>query len=146
MNHQNTFLAVTCLLMSACSTSAPPIAAQRGPAIINVRTSPNVVRLNRNYMPTSPAEVLAEVKDYNAPVKEVHLKFKNSPVEISMEHLNGTTWRALLTADQLKRLSIGGQVTKYDLSVTARDQDGEITTVADAAHFQIQGPDLMRKF
>lgn len=131
------------LLLGACATKAPE--TQNGPIVLNVRANPETVNLDRNFKPTSPAEVLAEVKDYKAEVTEVRMNVRNTPISIPMQHVSGTTWRATLTPAQLKTLGIGDQTTQYDVDVIAKDSMGLSKVERSTASIQVKGPDLQKQ-
>jgi hypothetical protein len=122
---------VTAFTVGACSTmqSGPSdkdmASASTGPAVVYTRVEPSTVELNRDFQPSKPAEVLADVKDFNSKVKDVKLQFENVPLEIPMENIGGSTWRAQLTPRQLEMLAVNGKTTSYKAHVVARDEDGK---------------------
>lgn len=140
-------LALTAAGLSACSTvrgekQASQELTETGPNVVNVRSNPDVVSLNRNYQPSGPAEVLAEVKDFTSPIQDVKLRFTNIPLEIPMQHVAGTTYRAELTPQQLKALAVGGQTMTYDANVIARNSKGQIAMSKQPVQVAVKAPDL----
>jgi hypothetical protein len=114
-------------LSSSTSSSEAGIgSAGHAPAVIDARANPSTIEVNQHFQPMTPAEVLADVKDFAAPIKSVTLKFKNVPLEVPMENVGGTTYRAQLTARQLEMLSVSGKTIKYDAQVIAKDAKGQI--------------------
>ena len=84
---------------------------------------PGVVELNRDFQPMKPAEVLADIKDSNARIDNVTLQFSGIPLEVPMENIGGTTWRAQLTPRQLEMLAVNGQTIHYKANVVAHDEN-----------------------
>jgi hypothetical protein len=134
------------LSASACSTFKKETAksesnlSQSGPNVINARTNPSVIELNNQWQATGPAEVLAEVKDFTSEVQDVKLRFLRAPLEIPMQKVNGTTWRAQLTPEQLKTLAVGGETMKYEANIVARNADGQIAVSPDTVNVAISAP------
>jgi len=75
-----------------------------GPSILNERTIPETIELSQNLEAVGPAEVLADIKDFRADVVNARLKFTHIPLEIPMQNIGGTTWRARLSQEDLKQL------------------------------------------
>src|SRR5688572_5545221 len=92
-------IAFALILVSGCSTLKPGNTGEElaasGPTVVDVRVNPETIELNKSLQPTSQAEVLAEVKDFTSPIKNVKLRFTRVPLEIPMQHIGGTTWRAV---------------------------------------------------
>lgn len=116
--------------------------SQTGPSIVNARLSPEKIELNRQFAPPQPVEVLAEVKDFTSPISDVKLRFLRVPMEIPMKHVNGTTWRAELTPQQLKTLAVGGQTITYQANVIARNENGQIAVSREPIDVAVAAPDL----
>jgi hypothetical protein len=134
------------LAMGACSSLGSKNTGQElsstGPNVVDVRSTPSTIELNNNWQPNQPPQILAEVKDFNSKIKEVRLRFVRAPLEIPMEFVGGTTWRASLTPQQIKTLAIGGQTTTYEVNVIARNQDGQVAVSKKPLEVAIKGPDL----
>ncbi len=132
-----------CSSMPGASKSGEDLAAS-GPTVVNTRANPETVELDRNYNAKTGAEVITEVKDFSAKVVDVKLRFVNAPVEIPMQHVSGTTWRATLTSGQLKTLGVGNQTTQHEATVIARDSSGAVAKSKTPVQISIKGPDLSR--
>jgi len=142
------FSAGTALIASSCSSMSSSESGDKitatGPTIMNARTTPTTVELNRDLQPLQKAEVMADVKDFNSKVTDVRLKFKNIPIQIPMQHIQGTTWRAQITQRQLQMLAVSGKTIKYDASIIARDERGMTGESASNISVAIKAPDLSR--
>jgi hypothetical protein len=144
------FLTFTLLAIGAsgCATgqSARNNASQdtsaSGPSVVYARSEPSTVELNRDFQPTQPAEVLADVKDAESKVSDVKLQFTSIPLEIPMENIGGTTWRAQLTPRQLEMLAVSGRTTRYEANVIARNQDGKTSMTTKPVDVAVKAPDL----
>jgi hypothetical protein len=144
------FLLVICIVSgSGCSSlfgskkTGEEIAAT-GPTVMNARANPGTVELDRDYNARTSAEILAEVKDYTANVVDVQLRFTHAPLEIPMEHVSGTTWRATLTPGQLRILGVGDQTTHYEATIVAKDSSGAVTASKEPVHINVKGPNLSK--
>jgi hypothetical protein len=141
-----TALPIALTALGACSSvgkskSGDQIAAQ-GPTVLDARTNPGTFELNSAYQPTQPAEILAEVKDFSSNIKDVRLRFVHVPLEIPMKHVEGSTWRAQLSPNQLKSLAVGGQTMNYQVNVIARSADGMVATSSEPLKVAVSAPDL----
>jgi len=116
--------------------------AARGPTVVDVRSNPKTIELTGSSQPQ--AEVLADVKDFNVKVSDVRLRFLHVPLELPMEHVEGSTWRAKLSRNQLERLAVSGQTTKYEANVIARNTKGEITVSEKPVTIAIKAPQAVR--
>ena len=99
-------------------------------------------KLDRSLQPTQQAEVIAEVKDFTSNVTEVRLRFVRVPMEIRMQNIGGTTWRAQLTPKQLQTLAVGGQTMTYEANVIARNREGLIGVSKEPVEVAVSAPDL----
>lgn len=113
-----------------------------GPSILYVRTAPGPIDLNRNFEPARPAEVLADIKDYSSKINDVKLQFVGVPLEISMEKVSPTTWRARLQQQQLELLAVSGQTIRYEAHVIASDEDGRKATTKIPVDLSIRAPEI----
>jgi hypothetical protein len=130
-----------CSSMPGNTESSKEISAM-GPSILNVRLEPSTVELNRNLQPIKIPEILADVKDFRSKITHVTLRFKHVPLQISMENVGGTTWRAILSPEQLQNLAVSGKTITYDANVIARNQDGQVVESNDPINIAIKAPDL----
>ena len=136
-----------CLAVEGCSSlphqnhSGHPIAAS-GPAILSARAEPSTIELNRNLQPIKPPEILAEVKDFKGKVTDVKLRFINIPIQVPMENIGGTTWRAELTPQQLQMLAVSGKTMSYDANVVAKNDQGQTGMTQSPVTVAIKSPDL----
>jgi len=144
-----TLIAICIVLLAAGCTSGPLSTGKTdkdiavvGPTIMDARSSPSTIELNRNYALKS-AEVLAEVKDFKSEVKDVRLNFTHVPLQIKMIHIRGTTWRADL-GPYLKQLAVGGKTMKYDAEIVAENKAGQVSTSTQPVTINIKSPDLSR--
>ncbi len=133
--------------MAACSSapwnreSAKDV-AQEGPTVLNARTDPGTIELNKSLRANQPARVLADVKDFNSKVKDVTLEFTEVPYKVPMKNLAGTTYVATLDAKQLKRLAVSGKTITYQAMVTAKDQSGKVASAKSPLEIKIKAPEL----
>jgi hypothetical protein len=118
--------------------------APSGPTVVSVRANPSTVELDRDYNARTSAEILAEVKDFTGPVSEVRLNFTNAPLQIPMEHVSGTTWRATLSPEQLRSLAVGNQTTTYKADVSARSASGATAVSERPVQISVKGPDISK--
>ncbi len=130
-----------CSSMPGTTESSKEISAT-GPTILNARIDPTTVELNRNLQPVRTPEIIADVKDFRSKITNVTLKFKHVPMQIPMENVGGTTWRAVLTPEQLQTLAVSGKTITYDASIIARNQDGQVVEGSDPVNIAIKAPDL----
>lgn len=117
-------------------------AAAQGPAVAFARTEPGTVELNRDFQPMRPAEVLADVKDFASRIDNVMLQFSGIPLEVPMENVGGTTWRAQLTPRQLEMLAVSGQTIKYKANVVAHDENGKVGKTEQPVDVSVKTPDV----
>jgi hypothetical protein len=137
--------AVSAVLSPGCATlgggpSQGISAASEGPAVISARTEPSTIELNRDHQPLRPSVVRADVKDFTAPIQEVVLRFEGVPLEIPMENVGGTIWRAELTQRQLEMLAVTGQTIRYQAHVIARNSQGKLGRTPVPVDVAIKSP------
>ena len=130
-----------CASLSGQPESGKDIASM-GPTIMNARTTPSTIQLNKNLLPTEKPTVIADVKDFNHRVTDVRVKFIHVPVEVPMENLGGTTWRAVLTPEQLQLLAVTGKTVKYEANVVANNDKGQTAISQTPITISIKAPDL----
>lgn len=135
---------------SGCSTlgigggkSTPELAAS-GPTVLNARAEPGTVELNRDLQPTKDAQVVADVKDFRNTIDSVKLRFKEAPIELSMENIGGTTWRGTLTPQQLQLLAVSGKTVSYTAEVIAHNDAGQVATSSEPLKVAVKTPDLSK--
>jgi len=116
--------------------------ARTGPTVLNARVNPSTIELNRNMQPSQAPEILAEVKDFNSKITEVKLRFIHAPMEISMQNVGGTTWKATLSPEQVKALAVGGQTMRYEANIIARNEDGDMSVSSDPVEVAVKTPDM----
>jgi hypothetical protein len=112
------------------------------PSIVYARTQPATIELNRSFQPTRTAEVLADINDSGKNVTEVKLEFTDVPLEIPMEHIGGSTWRAQLSPRQLEMLAVSGQTMRYGANVIARNSDGRAAVTHKPIEVAIKAPEM----
>ena len=122
-------------------TSAKDI-AQRGPTVMNARTEPSTVELNRELKPFQKSEILADVKDFDSTISKVTVKFTQVPVQIPMTNIGGSTWRAEISPSQLKSLAVSGKTMKYEAQIEARNEKGQVAIARDPITVSVKTPDL----
>jgi hypothetical protein len=133
-------------LWAGCSTlrggtSGNELAAS-GPTVIDAKAQPSTFEVNRKLQPISDAQVLAEVKDFNGKVTQVHLRFRNAPIDIAMKQLNSSAWEAELTPDQLKELAVNGTTMNYQANVIATDSKGKVAMGESPVTISVKAPDM----
>jgi hypothetical protein len=150
-NLRNTLVPLTTLVVFVVGCSNMPFSgkkdeemAARGPTVINVRSNPGTFELNRSFQATGPTEIVAEVKDFTAQITDVRVRFLHVPLEIPMQLVSGSTWRASLTPEQLKTLAIGGQTMTYDAEVIAKNEDGMTAVSKEPVRIAVKAPDLAK--
>jgi len=137
-------------ILSGCSTT--PVTSNiieakvtpTGPTVLNARSTPSTVELDNNLLAKQNPQILADVKDFSAPVYKVTARFTDVPIEVEMQKLQGTTWEATLTSEQVKKLAISGRSVKYRADVIATDDQGRSATSAEPIQIIIIAPDLAR--
>jgi hypothetical protein len=138
---------LTAFLATACAT-APQENSQNlaggreGPAIIESHSEPRTIELNRNFQPMHPSTVVADVKDFTAKIEAVTLRFEAIPMEIPMENLGGTLWRAELTQRQLELLAVTGKTIRYEAHVIARNAEGKVGRTPVPVEVAIKAPSI----
>ncbi len=141
------FSIATILIASNCSslsgqTESGKEIASTGPTILNAHSDPSTVELNRDLQPKKTPEILADVKDFRSKVTDVQLKFTHIPLQVRMENIGGTTWRAELTPQQLQMLAVSGKTIKYDASIVAKNARGQVSESPSTVTVAIKAPDL----
>lgn len=137
------------LTLAACSSgpfssgkNAQEIAST-GPTVLRVDVNPHgTIELNQALQPTTRAEVIAEVKDFQSTVTDVRLRFSNVPLEIPLQHVSGSTWRATLTPGVLKKLAVNGQTERYSAKIIAKNSAGMSSAAPDAIQIAVKTPDI----
>jgi hypothetical protein len=132
-----------CSSMPGHSESGKEISAN-GPTILNAHAEPSTVELNRNLQPMQAPEIIADVKDFNSKISNVQLKFTHVPIQVPMENVGGTTWRAQISPQQLKTLAVSGKTISYDANVVARNEQGQTSTSSSPITLSIKAPDMTR--
>jgi hypothetical protein len=131
-------------LFAGCSHSpkVPDNAATSGPRIINPRSNPDKIELNAYLEPQGSHEILADVQDFTAPVTEVNVQIENPATVLKMEKVGGSTWRAVIPEDLLKRMGVNGQTMDYEATVVARNQQGQSVTSEDSFTIHVEAPEV----
>lgn len=143
-------VAVTGLSFSSCS-SAPKHEQENvqlsanGPTVVNARAEPGTILLNGDLQPITPSKVLAEVKDFKSPVVETHLKFADVPLDVPMENIGGTTWKAELTPPELQMLAVSGKTVNYSANIVAQNAQGAVSD-SKPLTLTVKTPDLQHQF
>jgi hypothetical protein len=137
----------TSLGVIGCASMSNPIETGRdiastGPTVLNAKSNPATIQLNQNLQPTQAAEITADVKDFNHKISEVKLKFIHVPVEVQMQNLGGTTWRATLSAEQLQMLAVTGKTVKYEANIVANNDKGQTGITQSPLNISIKAPEL----
>ena len=127
---------------SSKNTDAESSLSANGPSVVYARSEPGTVELNRDFQPTKPAEVLADIKDFQSPISDVKLQFTNVPLEVPMENIGGTTWRAQFSPRQLEMLAVSGRTTHYEANVIARNKEGKTSVSKNPISVAIKAPDM----
>jgi hypothetical protein len=152
-------IALSLMLISAGCSSAPSSCqknqasvAAPAPVIIHPRAIPEKVALTENLEISQPIEVYADIKSFNSNLDQVklrlsfspetqqNLRFFKTPVEVSMKKVNGSTWKAELGNNELKKLGINGETLKYEGHILAQNDKGQVTISKDPIELIIQTP------
>jgi hypothetical protein len=143
------FIAGSLSLAAGCSTFKSSETAEAGkelaaigPTVLNARSEPSTVELNRSLQPIKTPEILADVKDFRSKVTDVKLKFVHVPITVAMENIGGTTWRAELTPQQLQMLAVSGKTISYDANIVARNERGQTAVSTTPVTVAVKAPDL----
>jgi hypothetical protein len=115
-----------------------------GPTVLNARAEPSTVELNRNLQPIQNAEIVADVKDFTSKVTSVKLRFVDVPIQVPMENIGGTTWRAQLSSGQLRALAVSGKTINYDANIIAKNEKGQTAMSSSPVTVAVAAPDLSR--
>jgi len=140
-------LAAATLIASGCSSS--PLSSrtggeelsQTGPTVLNARTEPGTFEVTRTLKPIQTPNILADVKDMTAVIATVRILFNNAPITVPMQRVAGTTWRATLTQEQIKRLAVSGQTMKYNASIVATNSKGRQSQSASVS-ILVRAPEI----
>ena len=142
------FAALLASAATGCS-SAPSRTAENGepfpssgPAVVFVRPKPSLIELGPDFSPAQPAEVLADIKDFSGKINDVRLRFVGIPLEVPMENVGGSTWRALFTPRQLQLLAVSGTTIHYEAHVVARDEEGKTGSSRIPVDLAVQAPEI----
>jgi hypothetical protein len=130
-----------CASMSGQPESGKDIAST-GPTIMNARTTPTTIQLNQNLVAVEKPAITADVKDFNHKISDVKLKFVHVPVEVPMENMGGTTWRATLSTEQLQLLAVTGKTVRYEANVVASNDKGQTAISQTPVTISIKAPEL----
>jgi hypothetical protein len=132
-------------LVSSCSTfegnrkNSEDIASS-GPTVLNAKADPATIDMNMNLQPKQNALIFADVKDFNSPVQNVHVRFMHVPIDLPMKQIAGTTWEAELSTQQLRQLAVSGQTIKYQATVIAMNKNGQTATSPAPISISIETP------
>ncbi len=135
------FITTGCASVSEKPTSSKEIATS-GPTVLNARSTPDLIELGSNLKATRPAAIVADVKDFKSPVKEVKLKFKTVPVEVPLVNVSGTTWKARLSDRQLRDLAVNGKTMTYDAEIIAKNEVGQTAKSPQPLQIKIKAPEV----
>ncbi len=109
---------------------------------MNARTTPTTIQLNQNLVAVEKPAITADVKDFNHKISDVKLKFVHVPVEVPMENMGGTTWRATLSTEQLQLLAVTGKTVRYEANVVASNDKGQTAISQTPVTISIKAPEL----
>ena len=134
------------LAISGCASNrtAPSNSASEGPRIIESRVQPEKIELNNYFQAKQPNQIFAEVQDWKSEVNNVHVQFLNVPMNIPMQRVSGTTWRAELSTDQLKKLAVSGKTMKYRANIIAQDANGLVSSSYKPVEISVEAPDAVQ--
>ena len=136
------------LMFAGCSSASkqqqnkPIQISSNSPTILNARAEPGTISLNSDMQPMSPARVVADVKDFNTRVVDVRLKFDDVPLEVPMENIGGTTWRAEITPQELQMLAVSGRTVKYKTTIIAKDANGIVSNSSEPLFVAVKAPNI----
>jgi ABC-type glycerol-3-phosphate transport system substrate-binding protein len=140
-------LSLSLLSISACSTGSKSAddLAYTGPTVLDAKTNPGTFELNRQMTPKTEAQVVADVKDFNAKITDVRLRFVRVPVEIPMKLSKDKAdqWVADLSKDQLRELAVAGHTMNYDANIIAKNSKGQVATSKKPINVAVKAPDVV---
>lgn len=142
-----TLTALALITGSGCAAiqgGKSPESSATGPTVVETRVEPGTVELNQDMKLNEPAMVVAQIQDLKSEVTQVTLRFLNAPVELPMEHVAGTAWRAQIPEQTAQRLAINDQTTKYEANVYARNADGEVGVSREPVEISIKAPKVAK--
>ena len=142
-------LSLSLVMISACSTGSKSAddLAYVGPTVLDAKTNPGTFELNNQMKPKTEAQVVADVKDFNAPVTDVKLRFVRVPVEIPMKKSGNKTdqWVADLSRDQLRELAVAGHTMNYDANIIAKNSKGQVSQTKKPINIAVKAPEGTRE-
>ena len=86
--------------------------------------------------------MIADIKDFTSKVTDVKLQFTNLPLEIPMENIGGSTWRAQISPRQLEMLAVSGRTTRYEANVIVRNEDGKTGMCKNPVEVAVKAPEV----
>jgi len=113
-----------------------------GPTVMNERAVPDSVEFSKTAGTPKSPEILADVKDFNAEVSDVRVRFLHVPLELTMQNIGGTTWRASLTPKQLQDLAVTGETMRYEANVIATNNQGQTAVSTSPITLTIKAADV----
>lgn len=113
-----------------------------GPTVLFARSEPGTIELDRNLDPEQSPQILADVKDFHAKVTDVRVQFQHIPLEVPMENVGGTTWRATLSPRQLEMLAVYGKTMRYDAQVIATNDQGQVGMSEKPIEVAVKAPKI----
>lgn len=136
--------------------------AAAGPVIIRPRAETPLLLTTADLSPAKVPNVLAEIKpvDLNSHVSAAKLRlvvdpnsFKQSdpqaalsqPFDIPMKLIAGTTWGAVISDDQLKKLAINGEEVSYVGRIFAKSDNGGVSVSDDVVRLRVRAPIVVEK-
>ncbi len=134
-----------CSSMSGTKSDAGKDISATGPTVLNERVMPGTVELDKSLQSKEPVQVVADVKDFQAPVTDVKLQFLHVPLTVPMEKVGGSTWSATLSPEDLRQLAVSGQTMSYQAQVIATNESGNIGTSADPVSISVKTEDLAQR-
>lgn len=132
------------LFAAGCASGDKKSENRSGPKIVNVRSTPETISLNRYLQPTEPHQFLVDVQDMRADVTNVWVRFENAPIQLELQNLGGTTWRGALTSEHLRRLAVSGKTIEYRANIIARNERGQtVQTSKTPIEIKVDAPEFV---
>ncbi|OFY99724.1 MAG: hypothetical protein A2Z97_05020 [Bdellovibrionales bacterium GWB1_52_6] len=113
-----------------------------GPTVINQRAVPDSIEIGKDMATPKAPEFLADIKDFNAQVSDVRVRFLHVPLEVPMQNIGGTTWRASLTPRQVQDLAVSGESMRYEANIIATNTDGQTAVSTSPVSITIKAAEV----
>jgi hypothetical protein len=134
------------LAVSGCSSlgaKSPENFAYTGPTVLETRADPTTFQLNDDLNPKTTDQVVTTVKDYGSKVTDVRLRFKRVPITVVLKRGEGDQWVGNFSKTDLQRLAVAGETMKYDATIIAKNEKGEVATSRSPLSIYVETPQVL---